>query len=319
MLFEKIYRLLVKMGMEADPRGFQEVQKVLERRKEEFEEIKEKNREDYDTEKLVNPYDDTRILYGDKDLEIESVMAGIDIESAEILLADRLRERGEKVDMLLSHHPEGKALASLYEVMHLQEDVLSRAGVPINVAEGILAGRISEVQRGLLPINHNRAVDTARLLNIPFMCAHTPADNLVANFLQKKMEKENPRTVGRVVELLKEIPEFKAAAKINAGPKIIVGSDKRRAGKVLVDMTGGTSGSKEAYAKLVQAGVGTVVAMHMSDSHRKEAEKNHINVVIAGHMASDSLGMNLLLDKLEKEGIDILTCSGLIRVRRWKE
>ena len=53
-------------------------------------------------------------------------------------------------------------------------------------------------------------------------------------------------------------------------------------------------------------GIGTVVGMHMSEEHRREAEKNHINVVIAGHMASDSLGMNLFLDKLEEQGIDVI-------------
>jgi hypothetical protein len=36
-------------------------------------------------------------------------------------------------------------------------------------------------------------------------------------------------------------------------------------------------------------------------------------------MASDSLGMNIILDELEKKGIDIVPCSGLIRVKRSKK
>jgi hypothetical protein len=55
----------------------------------------------------------------------------------------------------------------------------------------------------------------------------------------------------------------------------------------------------------------------MSEEHRKEAEKYHINVVITGHMASDSLGMNLLLDEIEKQGIEIVPISGLIRIKRF--
>jgi hypothetical protein len=39
-------------------------------------------------------------------------------------------------------------------------------------------------------------------------------------------------------------------------------------------------------------------------------------VVIAGHISSDSLGVNLFLDELEKRGIEIIPCSGLIRVSR---
>jgi hypothetical protein len=81
-------------------------------------------------------------------------------------------------------------------------------------------------------------------------------------------------------------------------------------------MTGGTSGSENSYEKLSQAGVGTIVGMHMSDKHRKEAEKHHLNVVIAGHISSDSLGMNLLLDGIEQKGIDIIPCSGIIRHKR---
>jgi hypothetical protein len=103
---------------------------------------------------------------------------------------------------------------------------------------------------------------------------------------------------------------------MNAGPKIIVGSEKRRAGKVMVDMTGGTSGSKSAIERLSQAGVGTLLCMHIPDEHKKEAEKFHINVVIAGHMSSDSLGMNLIMDAIEKKGVKIVPCAGYIRYSR---
>jgi putative NIF3 family GTP cyclohydrolase 1 type 2 len=200
--------------------------------------------------------------------------------------------------------------------MHLQEDVLHQLGIPINVAEGLLSARISEVHRTLMPLNRNRPVDAARLLGLPMMCVHTPADNLVTRFLSEMFEEKSPRTVGEVVKLLKEVPEYQEAVKVKAGPQIIVGSDKKRAGKVFVDMTGGTSGSEEVYSRLAQSGIGTIIGMHMPEKHRQEAEKNHINVVIAGHLASDSIGLNLFLDRLEDRGVTIVPCSGLIRVRR---
>jgi putative NIF3 family GTP cyclohydrolase 1 type 2 len=138
----------------------------------------------------------------------------------------------------------------------------------------------------------------------------------VTSYLQEMMDKEKPDTLGDVLKLLKKIPEYAEAVKYNAGPTLVVGSKNRRAGKILVDMTGGTGGSEDAYAKLSQAGVGTLLVMHIGEKHRKEAEKNHVNVIIAGHMASDSLGMNLLLDGLEEKGLEIIPCSGLIRHRR---
>jgi putative NIF3 family GTP cyclohydrolase 1 type 2 len=168
-----------------------------------------------------------------------------------------------------------------------------------------------------MPVNHTRPVDAARLLDIPYLCLHTPADNMVASYLQGLFDKELPARLKDVVKLLKQIPEYQEAAKNNAGPRILVGSDDLRTGKAFVDMTGGTSGSKDTLEKLSQSGVGTIVGMHMSEDHRKEAEKHHIHVVIAGHISSDSLGLNLLLDAVEKRGpLAIVECSGFKRIRR---
>jgi hypothetical protein len=84
----------------------------------------------------------------------------------------------------------------------------------------------------------------------------------------------------------------------------------------MVDMTGGTEGPQEVLEKLAGAGVGTIVAMHYSEKHKEEAEKHKMNVIIAGHIVSDSLGMNLILDRLEEKGVKILPTSGLVRVSR---
>ncbi|NQS75845.1 MAG: NGG1p interacting factor NIF3 [Peptococcaceae bacterium] len=316
MKIGEIYKLAIEKGMGKDPRTKASVEKLLEKENKKYNEMKEDEKKEYDQDRLFNPYGDTRILYGDPERQVSRVLTGIDMETAEVLLADRIRERGPKIDLIIAHHPEGKALAALYRVMNLQEDVLAKFGVPINVAEGILASRINEVKLNLMPLNHNRAVDAARLLDIPLMCVHTPADNLVNDFIQNLMDEKKPETLQDVVKLLKELPEYAEAVHYNAGPSIVIGNKDRRAGRVMVDMTGGTGGSEDAYAKLATAGVGTMVVMHIGEKHRKEAEKNHVNVVIAGHMASDSLGLNLFLDELARRGIEIMPCAGLLRYER---
>lgn len=316
MKIKEIYNFVVEKGIEKDPRQREGVEEVLAREKKKYDEMSEKEKEYYDRENLTNPYSDTRILCGDPETEVKRLMVGVDIEVGEVLLADRLAEKGEPIDLIMTHHPEGKALSRLHDVMHMQEDILARFGVPINVAEGIMSSRISEVKRGLMPINHNRAIDAAKILGLAMMSAHTVADNQVTAFLQEIFDREEPRTLGDILKLLKDIPEYGEAVKYGAGPDLVIGSKERRAGKVLVDMTGGTGGSDRAYAKLSQAGVGTIVGMHISEKNRKQAEKNHINVVIAGHIASDSVGMNLLLDELEDKGIEIIACSGILRNKR---
>ncbi len=320
MTIEEIYKLAIKMGIEADPRGKQGVEKDFKRIKAKYEKLDKDQKEEFDKEKFENPYDDTRILSGNPKAQVKTVMTGIDIEVAGILLADRLKEKGQEIDLIISHHPEGKALAALHGVMNIQADLMHKFGIPINIAEGILAKRIAEVQRGVNPINHNAPIDAARILGISLMCTHTIADNLVYDFVQKAVEKAKPETVGDVVKFLKTIPEYKEAVQDKAGPTIFVGSPGRKAGKIAaMGMTGGTSGAKEEYEKLAQAGVGTVIAMHIKEDHKEEAEKHNINVVIAGHMASDSLGMNLFLDELEKKGIKVIPMGGLIRFRRIKK
>jgi hypothetical protein len=312
-----IYTLAVKMGISADPRGEAGVKKLLARRKKKYEELPASKKKEFDREDLVNPYTDSRIFLGDNNLSVKKILAGIDINAAEVLLADRLNQKGEGIDLLLTHHPEGGSLASLHEVMDVQADIWAKYGVPINIAEGVMHDRIGEVQRRFSPINHNEAVDAARLLGFAFMGTHTITDNLVHTYMELLFAKAKPYTVEDVLDVLKKEPEYMEAMKGKAGPMIFAGDPKNRAGKVApIEFTGGTEPSHIIYEKLAMAGVGTVIGMHAGEEHRKEAIKYHINLVIAGHMSSDSLGMNLLLDAIEKNGVKIVPCSGLIRVKR---
>jgi len=181
--------------------------------------------------------------------------------------------------------------------------------------------RIDEVARGVNRLNHQRTVDTAKILGFNLMCCHTITDNLAALFLKEKIEKgNNLMRLEDLLFLLKDIPEYQEAAKLGSGPRIFVGNPERRCGKIaLSEITGGAEGSPKLYEKMAIAGIGTTVGMHVSEEHKREAETANLNVVIAGHMSSDSIGMNLFLDELEKRGIKVIPCSGLIRVSRVKK
>ena len=315
MKIKEIYNLAINKGTEADFRGEEGIEKLLKRKREKYEKLSEKEKEEFDKEALENPYLDSRIYHIAQDTEIKKVLVGIDVEPAELLLA---KEIGG-IDLIIAHHPLGKGLAHLADVMDLQCDALNYYGVPINIAEGLMRERISEVARGVNAVNHQRTVDTAKLLGISLMNSHTPCDNLAAKFIKDLIEKENPERIEELMDLLKEIPEYKEAIKIGAGPKIFVGDPERRCGKIcLAELTGGTEPTPKIYEKMAQAGIGTIVGMHMGEESRKEAETSNLNIVIAGHMSSDSLGMNLFLDELEKRGIEIVPCSGLIRISRIK-
>jgi putative NIF3 family GTP cyclohydrolase 1 type 2 len=261
-------------------------------------------------------YADSRILYGRKDAEIKKVMVGIDIEAPEILLAERIRQR-EGLDLVIAHHPEGSAWASFYEVMDLQIDMLQKTGIRRPVAEAMVEERKREVARKVLSANHMRTVDAARLLDIPLVCLHTVADNFASTYIHRLLHQNKPRRLQDVIDILEKVPEYKLAMKAECGPRIILGSPGRQAGKIFVEMTGGTEGSRKVFDKLYKTGIRTLVSMHLSEEHFRKAGDANLNVVIAGHISSDTLGLNLLLDKIERHGkLEVIESSGFRRIRR---
>ncbi|MBP7216434.1 MAG: NGG1p interacting factor NIF3 [Candidatus Omnitrophica bacterium] len=266
----------------------------------------------------IDYFPDSALLYGDPHTDIKHIMVGIDIETPELLLADRLRS-SQGIDLVIAHHPEGRAYARLHEAMQLQVDILVKAGFPQSAAESYLTERMREVSRRLSPQNHMRSVDTAKLLDMPFICAHTPADNHVYWFLTDLMRAKKPRRVKDIFDILHKIPEYAQASSINQGPQLILGSLHREAGKIFVEMTGGTEGHRDIYPTLYKTGVRTLVCMHLSEEHFKKVNDANLNVIIAGHVSSDTLGVNLLLDRVERlarEKFHFIDCSGFRRIRR---
>ena len=318
---KQIYNLAVKKGIDADMRPNQGVFRKLKQEKERYNNLPQDEKAEFDLEKLTNPYADTRYFTDNPNKKIKRIYAGIDIDVAEVLLAEKLSQK-KPIDLILAHHPQGKALAGMYEVMQMQIEMLAMYGVPIHMAEDLMKKRISEVSRSLAPINHNKTIDAAQKLDFSLMCVHTPADNLVFRFLKKLVDRNQKKLefVKDVLNLLKSVPEYQKAMEQKGGPTIFTGSKENYCGKIaLTELTGGTSGSIDIYEKLAQAGIGTIIIMHVKEDYKEEAAKQHLNIIVAGHMASDSIGMNLFLDEIEKKGVEIITGSGLIRVKRFKK
>lgn len=315
MNIQDMYKLAIDLGIKNDFRSSKEITEYLKEKKEEYVNLPKEDKIYFDLEKLSNPYSDSRIHFDDGKNKIKKVLASIDITQGGLLIA---RELG--VDLVLNHHPVGLALAGLDDVMNYQIDQMEKLGISVNVAEKLIHKRISEVARGINPENHYEIVDAARVLEMNLINIHTPGDNCAAQFVGKEIEKANPRYVKDILKVLGSIPEYQEAKKQASGPMLFSGSEKNRAGKIVVsEFTGGTSGSKDMYTVMANAGVGTIISMHQSEDHRKAAEDAHINVIVAGHISSDSLGMNLILDELEKKGIEIIPFGGLIRISRNKK
>lgn len=316
MKLGEIYRTAVEKGMREDVRSDAELAHVLDEARREYDKLEQDDKQFFDTEKLTNPYSDTRICVGDPEMEVRGLITGIDMEVGEVVLADRMRANGATIDLILAHHPEGPGYANLHEVMYMQADLWAAQGVGIAAGDAMIAPRAEEIRRRIMPVNHYRAIDAAKALGFASMSCHTPADNSVNAFVLKHILTESPRTLDDLVKSLRRIPEYADAARKGYGPIIVQGTGSARCGKVVVDMTGGTEGPKEALDRLSAAGVGTLVGMHYSEEHRKHAEKLKLNLVIAGHVSSDALGMNLVLDEIESRGVEVHCVSGMVRIVR---
>lgn len=316
MKLNEVYQLAIEMGIKADPRSEATIKKELAKSQKAYDKLEAEEKEFFDTDYLFNPYSDSRILNGDPEAKVSKVYCGVDIDSGEVAVAAALNQQGAGIDLIMAHHPEGSALADLPKVMEMQIAYMQDKGVWPHIAESLMAERIKEVDGSIGVRNHNRAVQSAELLGFNFMCVHTPTDNLANDFMTKYLEAEKPETVGDLCKVIRKLPEYHFSAKQHNPARVITGSKENSVGKFHIWFTGGTSGHKDTMKALSEAGISTIITMHATEKEIEVAKEARLNLVIAGHIASDNLGINLLMDQLEARGMEVVPCSGLVRVKR---
>jgi len=241
---------------------------------------------------------------------VRKVFATIDCDVADLLLAREL-----KCDAVLTHHPEGAAVVNGWTLIRLQIDHMMQHGVPANKAEAAIQRRLQSVEMGGHGRNYNRVVQAAQLLMLPLLNVHLPCDIVTRRLIQEKMAPFNvPKrrsTVAEVVAALQEFPEHRLAA---TEPKIRLGKSDSLAGQVAVAMAGYTNGGVDVLRAYFEAGVGTVLMMHFAEADLREAREQRLtgNLIVTGHMASDSIGINLYLDELQRLGLKVVRGGGIV-------
>lgn len=271
-----------------------------------------------DTKKMMNialqlagleemPYDTTITVEGK---DIKRVLIGIDMEVPELLLAKEL-----DFDAVVSHHPKAEtARIDFAKVMDVQIDKMVEFGVPINRAQKALRKKQKTVEISSHVSNYDRHASAAKLLNLPYMNIHMPADLIGERFVQKylneKFDNQPKAVLEDVIDALNELPIYKNAL---ASPVIRVGGPKDYVGKIAVLYAGGTNGGTDVYKSYFDAGVGTIICMHVPEDVIKAVNEQNIgNVIVAGHMPSDSIGLNAIIEAWEKEGLEVVKMSGIL-------
>lgn len=258
-----------------------------------------------DLEKM--PHDTTITVEGDN---IKRILIGVDMETPELMLG---REMG--YDCVISHHPKADgAKADFYKVMDFQIDKMVEFGIPVNRAQKVLQKVRTIVSLSNQVSNYDSVSSAARLMKMPFMNIHIPADligeKIVQYHLDDKFKDNDRKTLQDVVDALYEIDEYKRGL---TEPMIRVGGPKSYAGKIAVLYAGGTNGGADVYKAYFEAGVGTIVAMHAPVNVLDEVRKQNIgNVIVAGHIPSDSIGLNKIIAKWEEKGMEVTKMAGII-------
>lgn len=241
---------------------------------------------------------------------IKKVVCGIDIDSS-IFLAAKM----QGYDCVVEHHGLMSKCVNIDKQMSYDHMMrMYEFGVPINIAEKAIAKKAKKEAYSLHVKNLSNKASIAKFVGIPYIGIHTPADligqRIVQNHLDE-MVKDNPFVkVQDVIDSLLEIREYKEATQ---QPIVRVGSLNNYAGKICVLFAGCTNGGAEVFKSYFDAGVGTIILMHIPEVDAKAIEEqNKGNIIIAGHMASDSIGFNKILESWEKAGLEITRIGGII-------
>ena len=246
------------------------------------------------------------------DGEVRRVLFGIDVDVGELLLARQLG-----LDGVIAHHPSGgNARLRLPEIIDRHREQMRAEGIPADVAGPLVEARKRPVAHALHSANFDRVVMAARQLRMPLMNIHLAADILARGAFEEVVRQAGRRpspTAGEVLAALAAVPEIAASL---VKPELWLGSAENPLGRWLVQMAAGTNGGAGIYRTYYEHGIDTILAMHLDERDLRELEllqRSGANLIITGHMASDSVGVNRVIDALEDEGLEVIAGSGVIR------
>jgi len=239
---------------------------------------------------------------------IKKILMGVDMDTPELLLAKQLG-----YDCVVTHHPRNTH-PEIGDVLDDHIFKLEDLGMPRNKSQKLLAKTKESLSYRFHVANSRRSESAATLLEMPFISIHTPADLISEAMVQEQLDtkfQDKPETkLADIVSALEEIGEYKNSVR---KPVIRVGSEDSYAGKIYVLMSGLTGPGADVLKAYFEAGVGTLVMMHIPEEDTKALKKHNTgNVIIAGHMSSDSLGMNKIAEKWEEHGVEVTMMSGIV-------
>jgi len=241
---------------------------------------------------------------------IERILFGIDLKGSELKMAADLR-----FDCAISHHPVG-GLSTLrfHRVLERHVDQMISAGVSRETAEETMAATIESRRILSSMTNYDHDPSVARLLDLPYLNIHTPLDEIGRRRMAEVADGvDADATAAELIDRFYEtFGEFRNA---ETEIEVHVGTPTNRLGRIAVSHGAGTNGGYPVAKAYFDAGIDTVIYIHCRPDDAKKLRDEFGDaktLIITGHIASDSVGINPYVDRLRDEGLDVTVFSGII-------
>ena len=233
-----------------------------------------------------------------KGKNITKVLIGIDIGTAELMLAKQLG-----CDAVIAHHPIGVAAVNFYKVFDRHFDYMMQHGVAKKLAKQAVEKLKERVETRNHADIYSNVAGAAKALGMPLVNIHQPCDEYMRQVILRAIKIGRTEYVSDIVKSVSKIPEFRhAATKV----RVRFGNQNNEAGHWALVVAAGTNGGFHIAKAYWQSSVSTIIYLHIdySELTKMREEKLDGNLIVMGHLAGDSIGLNGLAERLEDLGIE---------------
>jgi len=249
---------------------------------------------------------------------ITKLMASINATTGDLMLAKQMG-----CDAFLLHHPlAGDSRRRFHRVLERMIELMADHGVPDDAARAATHRLRTRLRFHDHASDWDHLASAARHIGIALLNIHLAADEIGRQEMERAIEDlPEDATAEQAVAALRTIPELAAPTNeiihVPEGPT-------GRAGRIAVMHAGGTNAGADGAEALFDTTAGdqrgpvrTVVYIHLSgDDARRIEDRAHNNqpgtVIVTGHLASDAIGMNILIERIEKDlGAEVIRHGGL--------
>ncbi|MFL6478716.1 MAG: hypothetical protein ACJ707_07860 [Nitrososphaera sp.] len=233
-----------------------------------------------------------------KGKNIHKVLIGIDIGAAELLLAKQLG-----CDAVIAHHPIGTTAVNFYKVFDRHIDYMVEHGVPKKIARNAVEKLKERIETRSHADIYSDVIGAAQALSMPLVNIHQPCDEYMRQVIFRAIKAGKTDYVSDIVKSISKIPEFRRAI---TKVRVRFGNQNNKAGHWALVVAAGTNGGFNIAKAYFQSGVSTVIYLHIDYGEliKMREEKLEGNLVVMGHLAGDSIGLNGLAERLENLGIE---------------